>query len=105
MSQNGAPHTKAQVLSRRVWDILMVLPTSPQLKDGFGDLSAVTPATLHTLLDPSIPQKLMYSLYLVASLCSGKDAKVGRTGRGVIDSDRRALIPTSPQQDRVFRLA
>ena len=101
MSQNGAPHTKAQVLSRRVWDILMVLPTSPQLKDGFGDLSAVTPATLHTLRSP----KLMYSLYLVASLCSGKDAKVSRAGRVVIDSDRRALIPTSPQQDRVFRLA
>ena len=65
------------MLSRRVWDILMMLPTSPQLKDGFGDLSAVSPATLHTLLDPSIPQKLMYSLYLVASLCSGKDVKVG----------------------------
>ena len=55
----------------------MVLPTSPQLKDGFGDLSAVSPATLHTLLDPHIPQKLMYSLYLVASLCSGKETKVG----------------------------
>ena len=54
----------------------MVLPTSPQLKDGFGDLSAITPAALHTLLDPHIPQKLMYSLYLVASLCSGKEAKV-----------------------------
>ena len=81
--QNSAPHTNAQVLSRRVWDILMVLPTSPQLKDGFGDLSAVTPAKLHTLLDPHIPQKLMYSLYLVASLCSGKDAKVGSIGKGV----------------------
>ncbi|KAF0306991.1 Ubiquitin carboxyl-terminal hydrolase 34 [Amphibalanus amphitrite] len=89
---NGAPHTKAQVLSRRVWDILMVLPTSPQLKDGFGDLSAVTPSTLHTLLDPSIPQKLMYSLYLVASLCSGKEAKE------VSDSD-----PESKQQTQEWR--
>lgn len=58
------PHTKAQVLSRRVWDILSLLPTSPTLLRGFQHLD--TP--MAELLDPSSPQKLMYSLYIVESL-------------------------------------
>ncbi|XP_060516947.1 ubiquitin carboxyl-terminal hydrolase 34 isoform X2 [Cylas formicarius] len=58
------PHTKAQVLSRRVWDILSLMPTSPKLLQGFKQLD--TP--LSELLDPSSAQKLMYSLYIVESL-------------------------------------
>lgn len=58
------PHTKAQVLSRRVWDILSLLPTSPTLLKGFQNLDL----PLSDLLDPSSPQKLMYSLYIVESL-------------------------------------
>jgi ubiquitin carboxyl-terminal hydrolase 34 len=57
-------NTKAQVLSRRVWDILSLLPTSPTLLQGFKQLD--TPLT--ELLDPSSAQKLMYSLYIVESL-------------------------------------
>ena len=30
---NGLPHPKAQILSRRVWDILMLLPTNPTVKE------------------------------------------------------------------------
>ena len=52
------------VLSRRVWDILSLLPTNPALLRGFQTLE--TP--LSELLDPSSPQKLMYSLYIVESL-------------------------------------
>nr|XP_012145219.1 PREDICTED: ubiquitin carboxyl-terminal hydrolase 34 isoform X2 [Megachile rotundata] len=59
------PHTKAQVLSRRVWDTLTLLPTSPTLLRGFQKLGE---ATLPELLDPASPQKLMYSLYIVESL-------------------------------------
>ncbi|XP_034942559.1 ubiquitin carboxyl-terminal hydrolase puf [Chelonus insularis] len=59
------PHTKAQVLSRRVWDTLMLLPTSPTLLQGFQKLEE---ASLPELLDPISPQKLMYSLYIVESL-------------------------------------
>ncbi|CAG9834377.1 unnamed protein product [Diabrotica balteata] len=58
------PHTRAQVLSRRVWDILSLLPTSPKLLRGFKYLDIPLPE----LLDPSSAQKLMYSLYIVESL-------------------------------------
>ncbi|KAJ8948092.1 hypothetical protein NQ318_008443 [Aromia moschata] len=58
------PHTKAQVLSRRVWDILSLMPTSPKLLQGFKHLDIPLPE----LLDPSSAQKLMYSLYIVESL-------------------------------------
>lgn len=59
------PHTKAQVLSRRVWDTLTLLPTSPTLLRGFQKLGETS---LQDLLDPASPQKLMYSLYIVESL-------------------------------------
>ncbi|XP_050316350.1 ubiquitin carboxyl-terminal hydrolase 34 isoform X2 [Anthonomus grandis grandis] len=58
------PHTRAQVLSRRVWDILSLMPTSPKLLQGFQKLDIA----LSELLDPSSAQKLMYSLYIVESL-------------------------------------
>jgi len=61
------PHTKAQVLSRRVWDILALLPTNPKLLEGFLKLDSSN-LSLQELLDPSSPQKLMYSLYIVESL-------------------------------------
>lgn len=51
-------------MSRRVWDILSLLPTNPTLLCGFQQLD--TPLT--ELLDPASPQKLMYSLYIVESL-------------------------------------
>ncbi|KAJ8674345.1 hypothetical protein QAD02_005607 [Eretmocerus hayati] len=59
------PHTKAQMLSRRVWDTLTLLPTSPTLLQGFQKLEE---ASLPELLDPKNPHKLMYSLYIVESL-------------------------------------
>lgn len=59
------PNTKAQVLSRRVWDTLTLLPTSPTLLRGFQKLGETS---LPELLDPASPQKLMYSLYIVESL-------------------------------------
>lgn len=62
--QRSIPHTKAQVLSRRVWEILSLLPTSPKLLQGFQQLDV----PLTELLDPSSAQKLMYSLYIVESL-------------------------------------
>ncbi|XP_071450552.1 ubiquitin carboxyl-terminal hydrolase 34 [Hetaerina americana] len=64
------PHTKAQVLSRRVWDILALLPTSPTILRGFRDLcSGPTVPSLRDLLDPEAPQRLMYSLRIVECLC------------------------------------
>lgn len=67
--QNQIPHTKAQVLSRRVWDILTLLPTNPILLRGFQKLEDVENGiSLEQLLDPASPQKLMYSLYIVELL-------------------------------------
>lgn len=66
--QHQIPHTKAQVLSRRVWDILTLLPTSPILLQGFQQLESSENISLQQLLDPASPQKLMYSLYIVESL-------------------------------------
>ncbi|KAK9875297.1 hypothetical protein WA026_007695 [Henosepilachna vigintioctopunctata] len=71
------PHTKAQVLSRRVWDILSILPTSPTLLSGFQKLD--TP--LNDLLNPSSAQKLMYSLYIIESL-SVKNSSIGLKDKG-----------------------
>lgn len=51
-------------MSRRVWEILSLLPTSPKLLQGFQHLDV----PLTELLDPSSAQKLMYSLYIVESL-------------------------------------
>ena len=67
-------HTRAQVLSRRVWDILTLLPTNPTLLEGFqklgadSDKSNADNSQLENLLNPSSPQKLMYSLYIVEAL-------------------------------------
>ena len=36
---NGLPHPKAQILSRRVWDILMLLPTNPTVKEKLQNLT------------------------------------------------------------------
>ncbi|CAB3381441.1 Hypothetical predicted protein [Cloeon dipterum] len=59
---------KAPVLSRRVWEILTVLPTSPTLLKGFQAIGTPGSAPLESLLDPCSPQKLMYSLHIIESL-------------------------------------
>lgn len=82
-------HTKAQILSRRVWDILAILPTNPTILDSFksiaNDLAESEQydsgqqdekASKHKeikqkfcdLLDPNNLQKFMYSLHIVESL-------------------------------------
>nr|XP_042908715.1 ubiquitin carboxyl-terminal hydrolase 34 [Parasteatoda tepidariorum] len=80
-SESGAtlPHTKAQVLSRRVWEILMMLPTSPTMLQGFRKLNKVSDpsdseakAYLESLINPKSPQKLMYCLQIVDSLRHSK---------------------------------
>ncbi|XP_077522253.1 ubiquitinyl hydrolase 1 puf isoform X2 [Amblyomma americanum] len=64
-------HTKAQVLSRRVWEILTMLPTSPAVLRQFVQVAQEpegAAVALQTLLNPEEPQKLMYSLQIVESL-------------------------------------
>lgn len=60
-------HTKAQLLSRRVWDILQAVPNNPTLLEAFQNPSE---SKLPELLDPTSPQKLMYSLHIIDKLSS-----------------------------------
>lgn len=103
--KNGSmqPYTKAQLLSRRVWDILALLPTSPDILDQFRSLGnpkfrisiknhegvvdsddgerrkLSTSETddaheqIQKLLDPNNLQKFMYSLHIVESLIKSKN--------------------------------
>lgn len=71
------PHPKGQILSRRVWDILMLLPTNQQLKESLQNIGASTDeATMKSLLNPESPQKLLYTLYIVDWL--GRPARFRR---------------------------
>lgn len=77
---NILQHTQAQVLSRRVWDILAMLPTNPTLLDTFKNLTfnqktSMTEedtASIQDLLDPSNLQKFMYCLHIVESLSKSR---------------------------------
>lgn len=81
------PNTKAQLLSRRVWDILAMLPTAPTFLSTLKNLSfkeSDSGPTIHTdspdsptytlqeILEPRNLQKFMYSLHIVESLCKSK---------------------------------
>lgn len=61
------------MLSRSVWDILTILPTSPSMLECFKHFPTheskdKCQVWLKQDLDPSNLQKLMYSLYIVESL-------------------------------------
>ncbi|KAL4111819.1 hypothetical protein QTP88_015704 [Uroleucon formosanum] len=71
--ENELLHGRAQVLSRSVWDILTILPTSPSMLESFKHFPTheskdKCQVWLKKDLDPSNLQKLMYSLYIVESL-------------------------------------
>lgn len=61
---------KAQLLSRRVWDILHAVPLSPVLLEAFEN---PTESQLPELLNPTSPQHLMYSLHIVDKLSGAGD--------------------------------
>uniref|UniRef100_A0A2H1VQW4 ubiquitinyl hydrolase 1 n=1 Tax=Spodoptera frugiperda TaxID=7108 RepID=A0A2H1VQW4_SPOFR len=67
LPQELVMHTKAQLLSRRVWDILQAVPNNPTLLEAFQNPSE---SKLPELLDPTSPQKLMYSLHIIDKLSS-----------------------------------
>ncbi|XP_050545386.1 ubiquitin carboxyl-terminal hydrolase 34 [Daktulosphaira vitifoliae] len=74
-------HSKAQVLSRNVWDILTMLPTSPTMLECFRHFPTRESKEnckiwLEKDLDSSNLQKLMYSLYIIESLLHHTSDKV-----------------------------
>uniref|UniRef100_A0A182R156 ubiquitinyl hydrolase 1 n=1 Tax=Anopheles farauti TaxID=69004 RepID=A0A182R156_9DIPT len=97
MGERCQPNTKAQLLSRRVWDILAMLPTCPSFfstlknlsfkekeRENAGDSNPSEQVaketdpvlggcyTLEEILDPYNLQKFMYALHIVESLCKSK---------------------------------
>ena len=55
--------TKAQIMSRRVWEILLLLPTNPEIKQGLQEIDSNS--DLASLLDPESPQRLLYTFYII----------------------------------------
>ena len=55
--------TKAQIMSRRVWEILLLLPTNPKIKQGLQEIDSNS--DLPALLHPESPQKLLYTFYII----------------------------------------
>lgn len=111
LGKNGSmqPYTKAQLLSRRVWDILALLPTNPDILENFKRLGETHLSTeqssqhesttaaikmsqmaescevreqIQRLLDPKNLQKFMYSLHIVESLVKSKNAGCCSTSDG-----------------------
>ncbi len=72
----SVPQPKAQILSRRVWDILMLLPTNPHIKQALQDIGKLSEDELKRLLSAESPQKLMYTFYIVDWL--GRPARLRR---------------------------
>lgn len=106
---NSIPHTKAQLLSRRIWDILAMLPTNPNLLENFHKLfyykncmdtnrddedMKTSALTLQELLDPNNLQKFMYSLYIVESL-----SKTNYLGSDYDNSNNQSK--SSPQKTKL----
>uniref|UniRef100_A0A1A9ZZN0 ubiquitinyl hydrolase 1 n=1 Tax=Glossina pallidipes TaxID=7398 RepID=A0A1A9ZZN0_GLOPL len=105
-------HTKAQLLSRRVWDILAILPTNPMILDAFkgfsNDLARIEQLTtepeeqmnkrkeikqkLCELLDPSNLQKFMYSMHIVESLALNSVFQ-GRGGPSCCGGSNGNILP------------
>ncbi|XP_078316021.1 ubiquitin carboxyl-terminal hydrolase 34-like isoform X4 [Crassostrea virginica] len=67
--------TKARVLSRKVWELLMLLPTNQSMWEGFQSLvseeCSEQTVIWDKLLDSRSPHKLMYSLQIVEALSRG----------------------------------
>ncbi|KAG7298078.1 hypothetical protein JYU34_018848 [Plutella xylostella] len=78
-------HMKAQLLSRRVWDILQAVPLNPTLLEAFQNPSE---SKLPELLDPTSPQKLMYSLHIVDKLSStGTSPNMAKEASGSVEKN------------------
>ena len=50
-------------MSRRVWEILLLLHTNPEIKQGLQEIDSNS--DLASLLDPESPQRLLYTFYII----------------------------------------
>ena len=84
------PDTKAQIMSPRVWEILLLLPTSPEITQRLEDVDSES--DMASLLDPHCPQKLLYTFYIIDWL--GRPARLRRQSGLESDSLRTADSPS-----------
>ena len=61
-------------MSRRVWEILLLLHTNPEIKQGLQEIDSNS--DLASLLDPESPQRLLYTFYIIDWL--GRPARLMR---------------------------
>ena len=78
-------------MSRRVWEILLLLPTNPEIKQRLQDVDQ--DSDMASLLDPHCPQKLLYTFYIIDWL--GRPARLRRQSGLVSDSRQQADPGTS----------
>uniref|UniRef100_A0A3B5M3R9 Ubiquitin carboxyl-terminal hydrolase 34 n=1 Tax=Xiphophorus couchianus TaxID=32473 RepID=A0A3B5M3R9_9TELE len=61
-------HLHAENLSRRVWELLMLLPTCPKMLQAFQNISDETSLCWKELLRIKSPHKLLYALEIIEAL-------------------------------------
>uniref|UniRef100_T1IPZ0 ubiquitinyl hydrolase 1 n=1 Tax=Strigamia maritima TaxID=126957 RepID=T1IPZ0_STRMM len=101
------PHTKGQLLSRRVWELLMMLPTCPTILQGFQSLVTKTvdksnESSFENLIDPASPQKLMYCLQIVESLAKPSRSTTKTVCVGDGDNVNKESSDSKCEQDLSF---
>lgn len=77
---------RAQVLSRRVWEVIQALPTSPDLLESYrqlgmpqDDLEDLESTMLLNLPSPEYPQRLIYSIQILDFLRSSESNPIWST--------------------------
>lgn len=94
--QELVAHTKAQLLSRRVWDILQAVPLNPTLLEAFQN---PIESKLPELLDPTSPQKLMYSLHIIDKLSSNNNGPNVKDSSGIIEKTEEEKVAVENWND------
>lgn len=87
--QEPIAHTKAQLLSRRVWDILQAVPLNPSLLEAFQN---PIESKLPELLDPNSPQKLMYSLHIIDKLSTNNSGPNVKEASGEKSEEEKVCV-------------
>ncbi|XP_064603807.1 ubiquitin carboxyl-terminal hydrolase 34-like isoform X2 [Liolophura sinensis] len=108
--------TKARVLSRKVWELLMLLPTSVSIHEGLKSIlnqeppasgDNATPVNWSRLLDPHSPHRLMYSLQIVEALSRSpkhRRRSLLRSGAGdaLISTDSEMSVDTGDAPEELW---
>ncbi|XP_076099132.1 ubiquitin carboxyl-terminal hydrolase 34-like isoform X2 [Mytilus galloprovincialis] len=99
--------TTARILSRKVWELLMLLPTNQSMLEGFKQIVSEDcdeqKASWNALLDSVGPHKLMYSLQIVETLSRpvrNRKRSFMRSGGGdsIMSTDSEMDVTENPEE-------